>query len=151
MAEAHLAGPQDMPRVLLFSAAIAGGVILALAAHIALSAWGLGLASLARELFSSSTDQARSAVAWWIIALSGCAGSWGAVLLVRKPATKSADRVRLAVAIALFLALTAAGQESAPAGIKPAAAAVAGIVAAFLGAFMAYCTAHFVLAPERLE
>ena len=147
MGEADSSAPQQLPRVLIFTTALTCGVLLALAVNIALNAAGVGLASLGRELFPTHQDQLKSALAWWAICLAGCIGSWAVILLLRSTSTgKSAQRLRLGLAIAFFCLLAAAGHEAAPvAGLGTATITAVNLAAVGLGAFMAFCTVHFAL------
>lgn len=144
--DAGLPTQQELPRVLVFSTALLCGLLLALAAHIALTAAGFGLTSVMRDLFPTTTDQLKSALAWWGIGIAGCAGSWGAILLLRKTSSTQPTQhlFRIALGVAFFSLLAAAGHEasSAPAG-SAAMTALTNLAAMAFGAFMAFFAAHF--------
>ena len=148
MHEAEASTQQGMPRVLVFIIALVCGLFLALTVHIALTAKGVGLTSALRELFPTSTDQLKSALAWWAIGIAGCLGSWGTILLLRKtsPGGPVQRLVRLGLGLAFFGLLAAAGHEatSGPAG-KAAVTMAVNLAAMGWGTFMAFCAAHFAL------
>jgi hypothetical protein len=136
-----------LPRVLIFTAAVTCGLFLALAVHIALDGAGAGLTRVWRDLFPTSTAQLGSALAWWAIGASACIGAWATILLLRPSTRWPAPRMlRLCLGLGFFCLLAAAG-HAAPAGsMGTAAATTANLAAMSLGAFMAFCTAHFALA-----
>lgn len=137
---------QELPRALLYVVALTCGLLLALATHIVLTAFGTGLASAVGNLFPTTADQLRSALAWWGIGLAGCLGSWGAILLLRKtsPGRPGHRFLRGGMGLVFFLLLAAAGHEvsAAPAGTA-ALSTAANLAATALGAFMAFFAAHF--------
>jgi hypothetical protein len=146
MHEAEAPAREPLPLVLVYITALTCGLLLALAVHIALAAHGGGLTSVMRGLFPSAADQLRSALAWWAIGLSGCAGSWGAILLLRKTSrVQPAHRLlRVGLALAFVSLLAAAGHAASSvtsdSGLISAAANVAAMA---LGSFMAFFVAHF--------
>jgi hypothetical protein len=136
----------ELPRVLIFTAAVTCGLFLALVVHIVLDGAGAGLTRVWRDLFPTSTAQLESALAWWAIGASACIGAWATILLLRPSSRWPAHRLlRLSFGFAFFCLFAAAG-HAAPAGSMGTSMAVAGNLAAMsLGAFMAFCTAHFAL------
>jgi uncharacterized BrkB/YihY/UPF0761 family membrane protein len=151
MSEAHSSPPQEFSRAQLFSIAVMCGLFLALVVHIALSSANVGLTSTWRDLFPTSANQLRSALAWWAIGASACAGSWSAVLLLRQNPNRQPLRrfLRVSLGAAFFCVLAAAGHGvfSTPA-IGAAATAASNLAAITLGAFMAFCATHFALKPD---
>jgi hypothetical protein len=138
----------ELPRVLIFATAIICGLFLALTVHIGLTGAGAGLTSIWRDLFPTSTVQLKSALAWWAIGGAACLGSWGTVLVLRKTSARlPLDRMlKLALSGVFFCLLVAAGHAAAAApNIGPVATAAANLAAMCLGAFMAFCTAHFAI------
>lgn len=146
MREAHSPMQQELPRVLLFILALTCGLFLALVVHIALSSAKVGLTSMWRDLFPTSANQLKSAMAWWVIGIAGCAGSWGAIRLLRSTSARPPVQhvLRLSLGGAFFCLLAAAGHAaSSAADTGIAATAAANLAAMSLGAFMAFCTTHF--------
>lgn len=134
---------QDLPRVLVFTSALLCGLFLALATHITLTAAGAGLTSVVRDLFSTTADQVRSALAWWAIGIAGCLGSWGAVLALRA-ASPSQRLLRTGLAFIFFCVLAAAGRAAAAAPSGGASTLLlANLSAMAFGTFMAFFAAHF--------
>jgi hypothetical protein len=148
MQEADASTARELPRVQIFVTAVTCGLFLALAVHIALAGAGSGLTSLWRDLFPASTEQLKSALAWWAIGIAGCVGSWGAILLLRRTsAYRPVHRLlRLGLGAAFFCLLATAGHiaPSMP-SIGAAITAGANLAAMSLGAFMAFCTTHFAI------
>ncbi len=146
--EAQSSTEPELPRVLLFVTALTCGLFLALAVHIALTGAGAGLTSMWHTLFSTSMDQLKSALAWWAIGISGCIGSLGAILLLRRiSAGRPAHRfLRLSLGVAFFCLLAAAGHAAlSPPDIGAAITVGANLAAMSFGAFMAFCTAHLTI------
>jgi hypothetical protein len=148
MSDFDIPPPVVLPRAVLFVMALLCGLLLALAVHISLSAAGGGLAGPWRELFPAHAAQLKAALAWWAVALSGCVGSFFAILLLRAdPAQGPGARLlRLCLGIAFFVLLAAAGHSvsaTPAAGIIPTA--VTNLAAMSLGGFMAFCTTRFAL------
>ncbi len=146
MQEAEVSTQQELPRVLVFIAALTCGLLLALAVHIALTANGVGLTSAVRELFPVTADQLRSALAWWAIGIAGCLGSLGAVLLLQKTSLtrRVQELIRLTLGLAFFCLLAAAGHMASSGGAgKVAVTTMTNLTAMAFGAFMAFFAAHF--------
>jgi hypothetical protein len=154
MSDAEVSAQDGLPRVLLFAVALICGLFLALAVHIALTGTGNGLAGPWRDLFPPHAAELKAAFAWWAIALSGCLGSFFAILLLRAaPPRGSAPRIfRLSLGIIFFGLLAAAGHgvAAAPPG-ETIATAATNLAAMSLGGFMAFCTTHFALSAARAK
>ena len=67
----------DITRRLNYMAAVACGVFAAIAVHILLTVFGVGLDAVLRETPPARKKQFISAVAWWAIAAAGFIGGWG--------------------------------------------------------------------------
>jgi hypothetical protein len=146
MHETNDPAQQEMPHVLVYILALACGLFLALAVHIALTASGVGLTSVLRELFPTSSDQLKSALAWWAVGLAGCLGSWGTIVVLRKtsPGAQAQRLFRFALVLGFFCLLAAAGSRADSGSAGSAAMTTAANLAAMgLGAFMAFFAAHF--------
>jgi len=138
--------PTGMPLVLIHIVALACGLLLALAVHIVLIAKGVGLTAMFQDIFATSTDQLKAALAWWAIGLAGCLGSWGTIVLLRRTTAGRSRASLLPVGLALlfFCLLTAAGYESHVTGPGSAVTSTAANFASMaLGGFMAFFAAHF--------
>jgi len=146
MQQADASRQQRLPRVLVYTTALACGLFLALAVHIALTVEGVGLASVVREVTPTSTGELRSALAWWAIGMAGCLGSWGTIVLISQmtPSRPVQRVLRLSLGFVFFCLLAAAGHEASSAPVSGAAMTVAANLAAMgFGAFMAFFAAHF--------
>jgi hypothetical protein len=100
MQEAGVSTRGGSPRVLIYMTALACGLFLALAVHIALTAAGVGLTGASPELFFSSKNQLNLALAWWAIGLAGCFGSLAAIILTRRLNRPRLRRLRVILAFA---------------------------------------------------
>jgi hypothetical protein len=137
-----------MPPVLLFAASVTGGVLLALAVHIITSRFGIGLASAWRDALSASGDEFRSALAWWLIATAGGAGSFVAAVLLTAPPARTRTRTAVQWSVAgAFLALLAGAEHygTGDVGIPTKIKLLAGLVALALGAGMAFFGTYFAV------
>jgi len=65
----------DALRRLHYAAAIACGVFAALAVHILLTVFGIGLDAVLRDAATGHPQQLVSALAWWAIAAAGFVGA----------------------------------------------------------------------------
>ena len=138
------AGTSTPPRVLIYTAALACGMLLALAVHIGLTAAGLGLAGAALEVFFFGKDQIKTALAWWAIGLAGCFGGLAAIMLARQWNQPRWRWLRAALAFAFVCILAVAGHKAAaPPGSGTAVTTAANLAAMTLGGFMAFFAAHF--------
>lgn len=132
------------PRNIVIAGAMGCGVLLALAMHMLGQRFGLDLSGLWRG------DQVKvvpigAAVAWWLLATVGFGGGYIAATLMVGAASGQMSRAMwqfLAAVMVLLLAgagLSASGPSTGPVMAK----VLAGVLALFLGAGMAYCGAHF--------
>jgi len=133
---------------LQYAAAIACGILAALAVHIALTVAGTGLDAVLRGMVPTDRQQATAALAWWAIGLGGFVGALASGRYLS--ATAGSRAVIAAIArralIAMVLAVcTAAGVMSktgGPGGSLDVAtnltALVIGLLTAYAGARLAY-------------
>jgi len=136
---------QDIyPRNIVLAGAIGCGVLLALAVHMLGQRFGLDLSGLWR------TDEVKivpfgAAVAWWLIATVGFAGGYiGATLMVGAASGQMSRAMWQFLAGVMVLLLAGAGLSASGPTTGPVMARVlAGMIALFLGAGMAFCGAHF--------
>lgn len=144
----------DALRRLHYAAAIACGLFAALAVHIVLTVFGLGLDQVLRDTATASARQFVSAIAWWAIAAAGFIGGWGTGAYLIAAARERAFVYRLAqrFLIALVFAVATAGgimSKSGNAGgtvdvIAGLTALGLGLICAFCGARLAYLNAEQV-------
>jgi hypothetical protein len=131
----------DALRRLHYAAAIACGVFAALAVHIALTVFGVGLDVVLRQ----STRQLPSALAWWAIGGAGFVGGWatGAYLIAaareRAFVFRLAQRFLIAV---VFAVATAGGVMSKTGNVGGTIDVIAGLTALGLGLVCAFCGAR---------
>lgn len=139
-----MAEQEIYPRNIVIAAAMGCGVLLALAIHMLGQRFGLDLSGLWRG------DQVKivplgAAVAWWLLATVGFGGGYIAATLMVGAASERMSRAMwqfLAAVLVLLLAgagLSASGPSTGPVMAK----VLAGVLALFLGAGMAFCGAHF--------
>jgi hypothetical protein len=134
----------ELPRALTYTTALACGLFLALSVHIGLTALGVGLSAVARDVFFSGKDQIHAALAWWAIGIAGCFGSLATIVLVRRLNHPGLRILRLTLAFAFFCLLAVAGRKAAaPPGSGAAMTTVVNLAAMTLGGFMAFFAAHF--------
>ena len=132
-------------RRLHYVAAIACGVFAALAMHIALTVFGVGLDAVLRGAASGSKQQFVSALAWWAIGAAGFVGGWatGAYLIAaareREFVYRLAQRFLIAV---VFAIATAGGIMSKSGAVGGTADVIAGVTALGLGVICAFCGAR---------
>lgn len=144
MQEAGASTPSELPRVLMYTMALACGLLMALAVHIGLTAAGLGLGTATRGVLFSAKDQINTALAWWAIGISGCLGSLATIVLTRRPNRPGLKILRLTLALAFFCLLAVAGRKAgAPSGSSAAATTAVNFAAMIFGAFLAFFAAHF--------
>ncbi len=140
--------PQRLPRVFVLGTSVTCGVLLALAVYIFLGDVGLDLAVAWRRVSPLRSDQLASALAWWLIAVSGFAGSFLAVGIIKASADGSPlGRWLLRITAAAFVVALAAVSHTSVglADISPAMRASASLGALALGAFTAMCGARVAL------
>lgn len=135
----------DALRRLHYAAAIACGVFAALAAHILLTVFGVGLDRVLRDASAASAHQFLSALAWWAIGAAGFVGGWatGAYLIAaareRAFVYRLAQRFLIAV---VFAVATAGGIMSKTGTIGGTSDVIAGLAALGLGLICAFCGAR---------
>ena len=135
----------DALRRLHYAAAIACGVFAALAVHIVLIVFGVGLDSVLRDAAAGNTPQFVSALAWWAISAAGFVGGWatGAYLIAaareREFVYRLAQRFLIAV---VFAVATAGGIMSKSGNLGGTVDVIAGLTALGLGLVCAFCGAR---------
>jgi hypothetical protein len=144
----------DVLRRLNYAAAIACGVFAALAVHIALTVFGVGLDAVLRHGAAASKTQFVSALAWWATAAAGFVGGWGtgAYLIAAAREREFVYRLARRFLIALVFAVATIGgimSKSGDAGgtvdvIAGLTALGLGMICAFCGARLAYLNAEQV-------
>jgi len=135
----------DALRRLNYAAAIACGVFAALAVHIALTVFGVGLDAVLRTAAAGSKQQLISALAWWAIGAAGFVGGWGTGAYLIAAARERAFVFKLArgFLIALVFAVaTAGGILSKTGDVGGTADVIAGVTALGLGVICAFCGAR---------
>jgi len=132
-------------RRLNYAAAIACGVFAALAMHIALTVFGVGLDAVLRGAASGSKQQFVSALAWWAIGAAGFVGGWGtgAYLIAAAREREFVYRLARRFLIALVFAVaTAGGIMSKSGAVGGTVDVIAGVTALGLGVICAFCGAR---------
>jgi hypothetical protein len=132
-------------RRLNYAAAIACGVAAALAVHIALTVFGLGLDAVLRTAVVGSKQQFVSAVAWWAVAAAGFVGGWGTGAYLIAAARERAFVFKLARGFLIglvFVVATAGGIMSKMGNVGGTVDVVAGVAALGLGIICAFCGAR---------
>ncbi len=142
----------DVLRRLNYAVAIACGVFAALALHIVLTVFHVGLDSVLHA--AGTKQQFVSALAWWAIAAAGFVGGWGtgAYLIAATREREFVFKLARGFLIALVFAVASVGgimSESGGAGgtadvIAGVAALGLGVICAFCGARLAYLNAEQV-------
>lgn len=156
MSSEQFPSPMDTEtlRRLNYAAAIACGVFAALAVHIGLTVFGVGLDAVLRAGLVGSKQQFVSALAWWGIAAAGFLGGWaaGAYLIAAAREREFVSRLARRFLIALVFAVATAGGIMSKVGniggtadvIAGATALAIGVICAFCGARLAYLNAEQV-------
>jgi hypothetical protein len=132
-------------RRLHYAAAIACGVFAALAMHIVLTVFGVGLDAVLRDAAAGSKQQLISALAWWAIAGAGFVGGWGtgAYLIAATREREFVDRLAQRFLIALVFAVaTVGGIMSKSGNVGGTVDVIAGLIAFGLGMICAFCGAR---------
>ncbi len=135
----------EVLRRLNYAAAIACGVFAALAVHIALTVFGVGLDAVLRNVAPGSKQQFISAIAWWAIGAAGFVGGWstGAYLIAAARERTFVFRLASGFLIALVFAVaTAGGIMSKTGNLGGTADVIAGVTALGLGVICAFCGAR---------
>ena len=129
----------DALRRLHYTAAIGCGVFAALAVHIVLSVFGIGMSRVLQG------DHAIAALAWWAVSAAAFIIAWAAAAYLiaaareRDVLTRLAQRVLIAV---VFIVATAGGILSRGGEAGGTASVAAGATAFALGLVCAYCGAR---------
>jgi len=132
-------------RRLNYAAAIACGVFAALAVHILLTVFNVGLDSVLRDVGGGSGKQFISALAWWATGGTGFLGGWatGAYLIAAAREREFIYRMAQRFLIALvFVVATAGGILSKTGNLGGTVDVIAGVTALGLGLICAYCGAR---------
>ncbi len=135
-----------------YAAAIACGVLAALALHIALTVFGFGLGSVVQDLFPTSQQQLISALAWWAIGATGFIAGWATAnyLITTAQGREFIANLARRFLIALVLAVcTAAGILSKTGGLGGGMSVVTNLVVLALGFLSAFCGARFAYLKAR--
>ena len=135
----------DALRRLHYAAAVACGVFAALAMHIVLTVFGVGLDAVLRDAAAGHTPQLISALAWWAIGGAGFAGGWGtgAYLIAAAREREFVFRLAQRFLIALvFAAATAGGVMSKTGNLGGTVDVIAGLTTLALGLVCAFCGAR---------
>jgi hypothetical protein len=131
----------DVTRRLNYMAAVACGVFAAIAVHILLTVFGVGLDAVLRDT-AGTKKEFISAVAWWAIAAAGFIGGWGtgayliAAAREREFVYKLARRFLIAL---VFVVATAGGVMSKIGNVGGTVDVIAGLATLVLGMICAYC------------
>ncbi|HZP75514.1 MAG TPA: hypothetical protein VFB45_05175 [Pseudolabrys sp.] len=136
----------DTLRRLHYAAAVACGVLAALAMHILLTVLGVGLSTALRDLIPSAGDQFISSLAWWAIGGAGFVAGWGtgAYLIAATRERELIHRLARRILIAVVLVVTTAAGILSKSGGGPATSEViASLAALVVGSLTAYCGARF--------
>jgi hypothetical protein len=135
----------DALRRLHYAAAIACGVFAALAVHIVLTVFGVGLDAVLRDAATGHKQQLISALAWWAIGGAGFVGGWGtgayliAAAREREFVYRLAQRFLIAV---VFAVATVGGIMSKSGNLGGTVDVIAGLIAFGLGMICAFCGAR---------
>ena len=135
----------DALRRLHYAAAIACGVFAALAVHILLTVFSVGLDSVLRDAIAGSKQQFASALAWWAIGGAGFVGGWasGAYLIAAAREREFIYRLAQRFLIVLVFAIaTVGGIMSKTGNLGGTTDVIAGVTAMGLGLICAFCGAR---------
>jgi hypothetical protein len=135
----------DVLRRLNYAAAVACGVFAAMAMHIVLTVFGVGLDAVLRNLAAGSKQQLISALAWWAIGAAGFVGGWGtgAYLIAAAREREFVTKLARGFLIALVFAVATAGGIMSKVGdVGGTVDVIAGVTALGLGVICAYCGAR---------
>jgi hypothetical protein len=135
----------DALRRLHYAAAIACGVFAALAVHILLTVFGVGLDAVLRDAAAGHPQQLVSALAWWAIAAAGFVGGWGTGAYLIAAAREREFVYRLAQRFLIgvvFAVATTGGIMSKSGNLGGTVDVIAGLIAFALGMICAYCGAR---------
>jgi hypothetical protein len=132
-------------RRLHYAAAIACGVFAALAMHIVLTVFGVGLDVVLRDASAGHRQQLISALAWWAVGGAGFVGGWGTGAYLIAAAREREFLYRLAQRFLIglvFVGATAGGIMSKSGNLGGTVDVVAGLAAFALGLICAFCGAR---------
>ena len=132
-------------RRLHYAAAVACGAFAALALHIALLVFGVGLDSVLRDAAAGRVPQFISALAWWAIAAAGFIGGWATNAYLIAAAREREFVYRLAQRFLIgvvFAVATVGGIMSKSGNIGGTVDVIAGLTALGLGLVCAFCGAR---------
>jgi len=136
-----------------YAAAIACGVLAALAVHILLTVSGHGLGAMLREAAPGNAAQMTSALAWWAIGAGGFVAGWasGAYLIAAARGRDVIATIARRFLIAMVVAVcTAAGVLSKTGGLGGGLDVLTNLAALAVAVLTAYCGARFAyLRAER--
>jgi len=135
----------DALRRLHYAAAIACGVFAALAMHIVLTVFGVGLDAVLRDAATGNKQQLISALAWWAIGGAGFVGGWGTGAYLIAAAREREFVYRLAqrfLITMVFVVATVGGIMSKTGNLGGTVDVIAGMMAFGLGLICAFCGAR---------
>src|ERR1700681_4943937 len=135
----------DALRRLHYAAAIACGVFAALAMHIVMTVFGVGLDAVLRDATAGSRQQLVSALAWWAIGGAGFVGGWGAggylIAAAREREVIYQLARRFLIALVVVVA-TAGGILSKSGNVGGTIDVISSLTALGLGLICAFCGAR---------
>lgn len=138
--------PRELPRVLVYGAAMTCGALVALAVHIVLGRAGIDLTGLWDRPAAPGRGQLQWALAWWLIAGAGMFASWLTVGMLRAdPDRRGLSPLQWTLAAALVIMLAAAGRGSGSTSPALSQAMLASLAAMGLGTLTAGLASYFVL------
>jgi hypothetical protein len=142
----NTASPRTGTIDLQYLAAIACGVLAALALHILLTVLGFGLGTVLKDLYPTNTQQLTSALAWWAIGAAGFFGGWASANYLTA-ATRGREFIatlarRFLIAVVLAVC-TAAGILSKTDGLGGGMNVLTSLVVLGLALLSSYCGARF--------
>jgi len=135
----------EVLRRLHYAAAVACGVFAALAVHILLTLFGVGLDAVLRDAGTGSKGQFASALAWWATGGAGFLGGWaaGAYLIAAAREREFIYRLAQRFLVALvFVIATVGGIMSRTGTVGGTPEVIAGVAALALGLICAFCGAR---------
>jgi len=144
-AVARAAMDTDVLRRLHYAAAVACGVFAALAVHILLTLFGVGLDAVLRDAGAGSKGQFASALAWWATGGAGFLGGWAAGAYLIAAAREREFIYRLAqrfLIVLVFVVATVGGIMSKTGTVGGTPEVLAGVGALALGLICAFCGAR---------
>ena len=139
---------QPVPRLFILGVALVSGMLLSVAAQVALARLGLDLDAVWRGLRGTQATQLRAAFAWWLIAGISFVGGFVIAALakyfsaypVRSPGVRW-----VAGAIAVVALTLVAHQATARSGLSPAASVGIGLSVQCFAGMLSLLGAFFVV------